>query len=361
MHAGNAMPAREKQTTNMHSDTEQHPRQQPEDVLPVDLLLRRRPGTYSIERVFRIVADALPATIRARWLQVPAGPWRALDIVRNMLWCLCHCGRLVHVTGDVHYCVLALPGRQVVLTVHDLLMLKQVTGWRRRIIQKLWFDWPLRRCDVVTCISEQTRQELLMLDCVRPDKIVVIPDPLSPDFVFCEKVFYASCPRILHFNVTANKNLLQSIDALAGLPCQLRIIGQLNNEQRARLAARGIDYSNAWNISDHDIIAEYRQCDLLLFPSLSEGFGMPIIEAQATGRAVVTSDRQPMVDTAGDGAAAIVDPDDPAAIRAAVERVIGDDDYRRGLVAAGRKNAARFAADTIARRYSDIYRQLQSP
>ncbi|MDD4539441.1 MAG: glycosyltransferase, partial [Lentisphaeria bacterium] len=237
----------------MHSDTEHPLRQQPEDVIPVDLLLRRRPGTYSIERVFRIVADALPATIQARWLQVPAGPWRLLDIMRNLLWCLRHCGRLVHVTGDVHYCVLALPGRRVVLTVHDLLMLKQVTGWRRRVIQKLWFDWPLRRCDVVTCISEQTRQELLALDCVKPDKIVVVPDPLSPDFVFCEKEFRASCPRILHFNVTANKNLLRSIDALAGLPCQLRIIGQLSDEQRARLAARGIDYSNACDLSDRDI------------------------------------------------------------------------------------------------------------
>jgi len=345
----------------MHSDTEQLGGQQPEDVIPVDLLLRRRPGTYSIERVFQIVADALPAAIQARWLQVPAGPWRLPDIVRNLLWCLRHCGRLVHVTGDVHYCVLALPGRRVVLTVHDLLMLTQLHGWRRRVVKKLWFDWPLRRCDIVTCISEQTKRELLALDVVEPDKIVVIPDPLSPDFVFCEKEFCAARPRILHFNVTANKNLLRSIDALAGLPCQLRIIGQLSDEQRARLAARRIDYSNAWNLSDRDIIAEYQQCDLLLFPSLSEGFGMPIIEAQATGRPVVTSNRQPMVDTAGAAGAALVDPDNPAAIRAAIDRVIGDDDYRRGLVAAGRKNAARFAAAAIARRYSDIYRQLQAP
>ncbi|HQL10184.1 MAG TPA: glycosyltransferase family 1 protein [Lentisphaeria bacterium] len=345
----------------MHSDTEQHGGLQPEDVIPVDLLLRRRPGTYSIERVFQIVADALPATIKTRWLQVPAGPWRLPDIVRNLLWCLRHCGRLVHVTGDVHYCVLALPGRRVVLTVHDLLMLTQLHGWRRRVVQKLWFDWPLRRCDIVTCISEQTKRELLALDVVKPDKIVVVPDPLSPDFVFCEQEFCAACPRILHFNVTANKNLLRSIDALAGLPCQLRIIGQLSDAQRARLAARRIDYSNAWNLSDRDIIAEYQQCDLLLFPSLSEGFGMPIIEAQATGRPVVTSNRQPMVDTAGAAGAALVDPDNPTAIRAAIDRVIGDDDYRRGLVAAGRKNAARFAAAAIARRYSDIYRQLQAP
>lgn len=342
----------------MQSDTEQLGKQQPDDVVPVDLLLRRRPGAYSIERVFQIVAGALPATIQARWLQVPAGPWRLLDIIRNMLWCLRHCGRLVHVTGDVHYCVLALPSRRVVLTVHDLLMLTQLRGWRRYVTRKLWFDWPLRRCDVVTCISEQTRQELLALKVVKPEKIVVIPDPLSPDFVFCEKEFNVAQPRILHFNITANKNLLRSIDALAGLPCHLRIIGKLNDEQHARLAAQPIDYSNAWDLSDRDIVDEYQQCDLLLFPSLSEGFGMPIIEAQATGRPVVTSKRQPMLDTAGDGAA-FVDPDAPASIRAAMDRLIGDHEHRRTLVAAGRINAARFAADAIARCYSDIYRQLQ--
>lgn len=348
-----------KNHTTMHSDTKQLGGQQPDDVISVDLLLRRRPGTYSIERVFRIIADALPAPIQTRWLQLPAGPWRAVDIVRNLLWCLRHCGRLVHVTGDVHYCVLALPGRQVVLTVHDLLMLTQLHGWRRRVVQKLWFDWPLRRCAVVTCISEQTKEELLALDVIKPDKIVVIPDPLSPDFAFCQKDFCAAHPRILHFNVTANKNLLRSIDALAGLPCHLRIVGQLSAEQRARLSAQGIDHSNAWDLSDHDILAEYQSCDLLLFPSLAEGFGMPIIEAQATGRPVVTSNRQPMIATAGAGAA-LVDPADPAAIRAAIDRVIGDDPYRRDLVANGRKNAARFAANAIARRYSDIYRQLQA-
>jgi glycosyltransferase involved in cell wall biosynthesis len=345
----------------MSSEPEQCLKEQPDALIPVDLLLRRRPGTYSIERVFSIVAAALPNTIQARWRQVPAGPWRPLDILRNLLWCFRHCGRVVHVTGDVHYCVLALVGRRVLLTVHDLLMLKQLGGWRRRIIQKLWFDWPLRRSDLVTCISEQTKRELLALTAIKAEKIVVIPDPISPDFFFCEKPFCAARPRILHFNITANKNLLRSIEALVGLPCHLRIIGRITEEQSARLAASGIEYSNAWDLSDDVIVAEYQQCDLLLFPSLSEGFGMPIIEAQATGRAVLSADRAPMNDTAGgSAAAALVDPENTAAIRSALKQIIDDNNYRQSLIAAGRKNAARFAAKGIAQRYSELYKRLQT-
>jgi glycosyltransferase involved in cell wall biosynthesis len=103
--------------------------------------------------------------------------------------------------------------------------------------------------------------------------------------------------------------------------------------------------------------AEYVKADLLLFPSLFEGFGLPIVEAQKTGRAVITSDRSPMKDVAGEGAR-LVDPESEEAIRSAVTEVIEDAAYRQRIIAAGRLNAARFDNREITRQYLSCYSEL---
>jgi glycosyltransferase involved in cell wall biosynthesis len=100
-----------------------------------------------------------------------------------------------------------------------------------------------------------------------------------------------------------------------------------------------------------------RECDLLLFPSLHEGFGLPIVEAQATGRPVVTSDREPMTEVSG-GAAVLVDPEDVASIRTGVLRVLEDHQLAAELVRRGRVNVGRFSASAVAAQYAAIYWEL---
>ncbi|MCB0583153.1 MAG: glycosyltransferase, partial [Phaeodactylibacter sp.] len=88
-----------------------------------------------------------------------------------------------------------------------------------------------------------------------------------------------------------------------------------------------------------------------------EGFGMPILEAQATGRPVITSNICSMPEVAGRGAA-LVNPYDPAAKRAAIEQIIRNAGYREELIQEGRENVKRFNLEKIAGQYLELYREI---
>jgi len=121
-----------------------------------------------------------------------------------------------------------------------------------------------------------------------------------------------------------------------------------------------IEYENLMGVSEQALVEQYRMCDLLLFASLYEGFGLPIIEAQAVGRPVITSDRWSMPEVAG-GAALLVDPDKPGEIRTAVIEIMSNPSVRTELVNSGLKNCCRFAPGRIAEQYDAIYRELGKP
>jgi glycosyltransferase involved in cell wall biosynthesis len=128
----------------------------------------------------------------------------------------------------------------------------------------------------------------------------------------------------------------------------------LNDKQREALQRHGISYENAVNVSDAEIISAYQRADLITFVSLAEGFGMPIIEAQAIGRAVITSCLSPMREVAAD-AACLVDPFSVDDIRSGINRVIRDERYRVTLIEAGWKNVERFRPRIVAQEYADLY------
>jgi glycosyltransferase involved in cell wall biosynthesis len=96
---------------------------------------------------------------------------------------------------------------------------------------------------------------------------------------------------------------------------------------------------------------------MVVFASLYEGFGLPILEAQAMGRPVITSNFGAMREAAGEGAL-LVDPYSVEAIREAVLRVKREPALREDLIAKGLRNAANFSADAVAMKYAQIYRNL---
>ncbi len=96
---------------------------------------------------------------------------------------------------------------------------------------------------------------------------------------------------------------------------------------------------------------------MLVFASTYEGFGLPIVEAQATGRPVVTSDTLSMPEVAGD-AACLVDPFNVESIRNGILKVIQDTGYREQLVQNGLKNVERFKPESVAMQYLALYREL---
>ncbi len=95
----------------------------------------------------------------------------------------------------------------------------------------------------------------------------------------------------------------------------------------------------------------------MILPSLHEGFGLPILEAQATGRPVLTSQLEPMASISG-GAACLVDPTNSESIRSGLLRIIEDRSYRNDLVDRGFKNVNRFQLKNVARQYYELYIEL---
>lgn len=268
-----------------------------------------------------------------------------------------HQGDVTHVTGDVHYLTFLLDRRRTVLTVHDLVLLGRLRGIRRWILWLLWYWLPIRRSAAIVTISEATRRELLAHVHCDPAKVHVIHNPVSDAFVPVPKAFDADCPRILQIGTTPNKNVERVAQALRDIPCKLVVIGALNENQRAALEGNGIHYENHVGLSRDAVVDQYSACDLLVFASTYEGFGLPILEAQAVGRPVVTGNVSSMPEVAGDGAC-LVDPFDVAALRSGILRVIGDAGFRRQLIDAGQRNVRRFSTEAVAEHYAALYRTI---
>ena len=94
----------------------------------------------------------------------------------------------------------------------------------------------------------------------------------------------------------------------------ISLAGLTERQRQARWKHNSISYTEQWGLSDQEILQHYRDCDMVVFASTYEGFGMPIIEGNATGRPVVTSNICSMPEVAG-AAACLVDPFDCSSIR----------------------------------------------
>ena len=316
-----------------------------------------RPNVFSIERLYEDVRNALPADCKTvEWVfrNPSTGFWPRL---RDAWAARKAQGDVNHVTGDTHYLTYFLDRQRTVLTVHDLVTIERSTGLKRRIFWFFWFWLPVMRSRIVITVSEATRNTLLKTVRCAPDKVVVIHNPVSREFRSVEKVFNVECPRILQIGTKANKNILRVAEALSGIACKLVVIGPLTSEQERALKIYNIAYENYIGLRREELVDQYVKADMLMFASTYEGFGLPIIEANAVGRPALTSHLSPMTEVAN-GAACLVDPYDAISIRAGVNQIINDSHYRESLVAAGYQNASRFQVDSVAERYAKIYRRV---
>jgi glycosyltransferase involved in cell wall biosynthesis len=314
----------------------------------------------SIERVFAAVRPYLPQDLDVVAV-VSRHPNRGLvPRLRSVLEARRRRGDVTHVTGDITYTALLLPRRSTVLTVHDTEFLLRASTAKRLLYSWLWLRLPVARSAVVTVPSDATRRDLLAVVGARAgDRVLVVRNPVGEEFVPGPGATGAGLPLVLLMGTWPNKNLAGSVAALTGMRVRVVVVGPLDAAQRAQLAASGLDVQSRTDLSDDEVVALYREAALLLFPSTKEGFGLPVLEAQAVGCPVVTSDRLPLSEVAG-GGACLVDPQDVASIRAGVQRVLADRDYRDRLVEVGRRNVERYRPAAVAADYAEVYRTVLS-
>ena len=322
--------------------------------------VQRRPraqANFSVEQSFALVREALAQTlpiqlvVAGRESSGIAARWRIATEVANAQ------GDVTHILGDITFAALALESRRTIVTVLDCVQETLPNPLRRAILNLFWLKLPVARAARVTAISTFTRDRIAQITGCRANAIVVIPPAVSPRFVLVPHTFDARAPRVLLVGTTPNKNTDRALAALAGTPCTAVIVGVVGDTLRRTAAAAGVPLECHESLTANAMHDAYVRADLLLFPSTYEGFGLPIVEAQATGRAVVTSAAASMPEAAGD-AAAFVDPTSVESIRAAVRRLISDVGHREGLVARGLENARRFEPGPIAAQYAALYRDV---
>lgn len=323
--------------------------------------LFRSPGTgHSIEELFEAVQQEInqSADVQTRTVRLPyisKGLWQVWQNLRSLRG---QSADVFHITGDVHYAALALPASRTVLTIHDCSLLKrnQQRPIRYVLFWLFWYYLPIRRAKRVTVVSVKTQAELIRYVGGIARKAVVIPNGYAPAFVDQPRSFQKAQPVLLQVGTAPNKNLLRLLAAIEGIHCSLILVGPLTEAICRELTQRRIEYLSYRNLSRDEVVQLYVNCDIVTFVSTYEGFGMPVLEANAVGRVMLTSDIAPLNTLAAE-AAHLVDPTDANAIRRGILRLIQDDGYRQKLIDKGRQNAQSYTITKAAVHYAALYQE----
>ena len=310
--------------------------------IDVSPLVQTRAGTA---RYLRALLDRNEYE-RLAW----GGPGRAATIARDLWWYPHGLTREARKRGvSVLHCPTfrgpvstSIP---LVVTVLDLAVLRHpgmFNQWSRRYSR---FAVPrvVQAAAAVITISEFTKQEVIEVLGTAPEKVHAIPiaveEPFTPDGPRAEGDYVLSVGTL-----EPRKNLGRVQQAARALAVPLRVIGAAG--------WGGVEVEGwAGRVSDEELAALYRGARCLVYPSLYEGFGLPVLEAMASGTPVVTSRGGATEEVAGD-AAVLVDPLDVDAIAAGITEALARGEELR---AKGLERAADFSWDRVARETLAVY------
>jgi glycosyltransferase involved in cell wall biosynthesis len=282
-------------------------------------------------------------------------------------------GTLFHATEHL---LLPLRGMPTVLTVHDLIFRRLPEHHKRLNRWYLNCSLPLycRRATRIIAISECTRRDLMTAYGLPAEKIVVVHEaadprfrPESPERIDAVRGAYGLPERYVLFvgTIEPRKNLTRLLHAFEtlhgeGLTDGLVLVGKRGwlyegffaelEESPVKEAVIMPGY-----VPDEDLPAVYGGAQLLVFPSLYEGFGLPLLEAMACGTAVACSGTSSLPEVGGE-AARYFDPMDEASITETLRSVLGDSSLRGELAARGLARAAGFSWDRVAEETEAVYR-----
>ena len=278
---------------------------------------------------------------------------RASTLARDAVWYPFLLGR--EDTADVLHCpTYRGPTRSrvpLVVTVHDLAVFRNPEAFNRwtrayspRVVPRV-----LAAAQRVIAVSEFTRQELNEMLRVPDDKIRVVPNGVGDEFMNVGEA--AEGDYVLAVGtLEPRKNLERLVEAVQRTKRELRVVGA-RGWGGVEVGGNGVRWLG--EVSDTELARLYRGAACVAYPSLYEGFGIPVLEAMACGVPVVTT-RGTAMEEVADGAAVLVDARDPAEIAAGIERAATDRDE---LVARGLARASQFRWDAVAAATVQVYRE----
>jgi glycosyltransferase involved in cell wall biosynthesis len=240
----------------------------------------------------------------------------------------------------------------VVVTVHDLAVLRHPALFPRwtRLYGTIGLRQTLRAADRVVAVSEFTKREVVELARVAEERVRVVPN--ATDEAFSPEGPTAQGDYVLAVGtLEPRKNLPRLVEATRRLGLELRVVGA---EGWGGVTMDGTDVRWLGRVPDAQVASLYRGALCFAYPSLYEGFGIPVLEAMRCGAPVVTSAGTAMEEVVGE-AAELVDPLDSGSIAAGIERAIA---RREELRAAGLARAGRFSWEAAAEATAAVYREL---
>lgn len=272
----------------------------------------------------------------------------------------------------------ALPlraGVPMVITLFDVMPLRLGETLLKHARYRRFYDWQLntcRRAAMLLTASDASARDLVQYGVAPREKIRVIPlapPPLAApaDISAVVQEIVCAAPFLLHVGGNEPQKDQPTVLRAFGLLCRnpafrhnLILVGKHHGDDMPALeitprAARRI--LRLPQVTRAELDALYAQCEAFVFPSLHEGFGLPVLEAMRAGAPVVTTNISALPEIAGD-AALLVEPKNPEAVASAVRRVLDDERVRVKLSEAGERRAQQFTWARTAKLTRAVYEQI---
>jgi glycosyltransferase involved in cell wall biosynthesis len=265
-----------------------------------------------------------------------------------------------------------------VVTIHDVIpfIYPETSSRLDWLIYHFWLPVVISRLDSIITVSEQSKSDLVQYLQVKPEKITVIPEAASPIYQPLRQTRIENTllrlginfPYILYVgSIEARKNLNTLLEAYDQVRCwsenwKLVIVGAHRWKYSSvfstleRLQLTSSVYFTGY-VAEEDLPILYNGASLFIFPSLYEGFGLPVLEALACGTPVVTSNCASLPEVAGE-AAILVDPLDVNAIALAIRQVLEEPDLAVSMRLKGIAQAQQFSWEQTAKRTTEVYERL---
>jgi glycosyltransferase involved in cell wall biosynthesis len=250
------------------------------------------------------------------------------------------------------------PPCPAVVTIHDITftLRPEWFPWRSRVAFGLFARRSARRAAHVLTVSETSRRDLIGAYALDPAKVTAVPLAAGEEFAprppaeseAAARRHGLERPYLVHLgSLHPRRNLERLLDAVAGQPIALALVGRVERPYASvepMIRARGLEgkVKHLGYVPEGDLPALLGGALALVYPSLYEGFGLPVLEAMACGTPVLTSNVSALPETAGE-AAILVDPSSTEEIARGIRDLIGSAELRDRLRAAGLARARSFS------------------